>query len=81
MVFNNSYGVSVVRGSKVFYCDGGPDSFEVGILKDGSLYGKPRRYQTQEEVTTLMINLQSQFTPKEVRSKEEEPTDLDDIIF
>lgn len=59
--FPNGYGVSVITGSQHFYC--GPDTYEVGITKDGKLNYKTEftedvlAYQTPEEITELMTNL------------------------
>lgn len=62
MDFPNGYGISVISGAWL-YCD--DDTFEVAIFKDGHLcYDTPITddvlgYQTQEDITKIMIELQS----------------------
>lgn len=59
--FPNGYGVSVIAGSKHFYC--GEGTYEVAITKDGELDYKTEftddvlAYQSPEEITELMTNL------------------------
>lgn len=59
MDFPNGYGISVVSGDGL-YCD---DTFEVAVFKDGH-YDTPITddvlgYQTQEDITKIMIELQN----------------------
>lgn len=62
MEFENGYGVSVVFG-EIFYSDG-VDTYEVGILKDGSLCydtyitDDVLGYQDEEDVTEIMRKVQ-----------------------
>lgn len=62
MDFENGYGISVLFGS-IFYSNG-IDTYEVGILKDGSLcYDTPITndvigYITADEVTDIMRKIQ-----------------------
>lgn len=62
MDFENGYGVSVVTGSSA-YC--GMDTYEVAIMKNGDLcYSTDITddvlgYQTPDEITDVMIKLQS----------------------
>lgn len=60
--FSNGYGVSVINHSGA-YCD--ENTYEVAILKDNELYydtpitGDVLIYQTEEQVTKIMKELQS----------------------
>lgn len=55
--FDNKYGVSVVCGD-LFLSDG-KDTYELGILYDGVLFRGPMAYMTSEQVTSVMIELQT----------------------
>lgn len=60
--FDNGYGISVIQG-KHFYC--GRNTYEVAILKDGSLcYDTPLTddvlgHQTKDDITKIMKELQT----------------------
>lgn len=55
--FDNRYGVSVVCGD--LFLSNGKDTYELGILYDGVLFRGPMAYMTSEQVTSVMIELQT----------------------